>query len=366
MGVLDGQATAHDRWRPRPGRRVPGRNLTPNPAGRLLWSLLGLALSVVVVAGVLVGAVPLSPAQVGHVLLDRLTGAGPVDQLADRIVLQVRLPRVVTAVVAGAALAATGVVIQAVIRNPLGDPYVIGVTPGATLGAVAAIVSAAGLGAAGVSFAAFGGALLAFAAVLLLARRGPGGAGAGVVLAGVAIGYLLTAGTYFLQVMATPTQLQQTLFWTLGSVAGVGWTTLPLLALVTVVGCGWLLVRARMLDSLAGGPELARSQGIPVARFQVELMVVAAVMTGCVVAVVGGIGFVGLVVPHIARLLVGATHRVLLVGALLVGATFLPAADIVARTVLAPAEMPIGIVTAAVGAPLFIVQLLRSGRGGTA
>lgn len=338
---------------------VGRRTAHPRPS----WLVLGLALLAVVVAGMLLGSVPLAPAQVGTLLLDRLTGTAPVDQLADRIVLQVRLPRVVTAVVAGAALAVTGVVIQAVIRNPLGDPYVIGVTPGATLGAVAAIVSAAGLGAAGVSSAAFVGALLAFAAVLLLAQRGPGATGAGVVLAGVAIGYLLTAGTYFLQVTATPTQLQQTLFWTLGSVAGVGWTTLPLLTLVTVTGSGWLLVRARRLDALAGGSELARSQGIPVGRFQVELMVVAAVMTGCVVAVVGGIGFVGLVVPHVARLLVGSAHRVLLVGALLAGAVFLPAADLVARTVLAPAEMPIGIVTAAVGAPLFIVQLLRSRTG---
>lgn len=313
-------------------------------------------------AGVLAGSVAIPPSGVWHVLSAHLFGGGNADAVRDQIVWDVRLPRVLAGVVVGAVLAVTGVVIQAVVRNPLGDPYVIGVTPGASLGAMVAIVVGAGLGQAGVAAAAFVGAAVAFGAIVALARRGGGWAPGRVILSGVAIGYLLSAATYFLQVMATPAELQRALFWTLGSVAGVGWSTLPLLAVVTVAGSGWLLLRARWLDALASGPELARSQGVPVGRFQVELMGIAALMTASVVAVVGGIGFVGLVVPHAARFLVGAAHRRVLAASLLIGAAFLPAADIVARTVLAPTELPIGIVTAAVGAPLFVAQLSRTDR----
>lgn len=321
------------------------------------------ALALVAAAGVLVGQVSVAPDVVGQVVASRLLGAGPsASGVQEQIVWDVRVPRVLAGVVVGAGLAVTGVVIQAVVRNPLGDPYVIGVTPGASLGAVMAIVLGTGIGSLGVAAAAFAGALLAFAGIVALARRGRGWAPSRVILSGVAIGYLLSAATYFFQITATPAQLQRALFWTLGSVAGVDWTALPLLTAIVALGCGWLLLRARWLDALAAGPELARSQGVPVGRFQAELMAIAALVTACVVAVVGGIGFVGLVIPHVARMLVGAAHRRLIVASLLLGATFLPAADILARTALAPAELPIGIITAAVGAPLFIAQLARSDR----
>jgi len=323
----------------------------------------GAIVLLVTIAGVLVGQVAVPADAIGSIILSHLFGL-PLyaTEVQDQIVWDVRLPRVLAAVVVGAALAVTGVVIQAVVRNPLGDPYVIGVTPGASLGAVTAIVLGTGIGILGIVGSAFIGALVAFVVIVVLARRGGGWAPGRVILSGVAIGYLLSAATYFLQIMATPAQLQRALFWTLGSIAGVGWVALPLLTGITVVGCGWLLLRARWLDALASGPELARSQGIPVGRFQVELMVVAALITACVVAVVGGIGFVGLVIPHAARFLVGAAHRRVLVASLLLGAGFLPAADILARTVLAPTELPIGIITAAVGAPLFIAQLARTDR----
>ncbi len=330
---------------------------------RWVWWAAAVVVLTVAVLGVLIGSVPISLDSIARVAGAHLFGtAGPVDPVQNQIVWDVRLPRVLAGVLVGAALAVTGVVIQAVVRNPLGDPYVIGVTPGASLGAVAAIVVGAWASQFGIAAAAFAGALLAFAGIVALARRGRGWAPGRVILSGVAIGYLLSAGTYFLQVMATPTQLQQALFWTLGSVAGVGWSALPLLLVVSVAGSGWLLLRGRWLDALASGPELARSQGIPVGRFQAELMGIAALMTACVVAVVGGIGFVGLVIPHVARFLVGAGHRRVLAASLLLGAAFLPAADILARLILAPTELPIGIITAAVGAPLFIAQLARTDR----
>ncbi|MGB4777828.1 FecCD family ABC transporter permease [Microbacterium sp.] len=318
---------------------------------------------VVAVAGVLVGQVAVPLDEVSQVIATHLFGTTPdAGRMAEQIVWDVRLPRVLAGIVVGIALAVTGVVIQAVVRNPLGDAYVIGVTPGASLGAVAAIVLL-GAGSLGITTAAFTGAIAAFLVIIALARRGRGWMPGRVILSGVAIGYLLGAATYFLQIMATPTQLQRALFWTLGSVAGVGWDDLPPLVIVTALGCGWMLVRARWLDALAAGPELARSQGVPVGRFQLELMGIAALITACVVAAVGGIGFVGLVIPHAARFLVGAAHRRVLPASLLLGAAFLPAADILARTLLAPTELPIGIITAAVGAPLFIAQLARTDRG---
>lgn len=327
------------------------------------WIAAAVLLLVIALAGVLVGQVFIAPGAVGQIVASHLFGTpSAATGVQEQIVWDVRVPRVLAGIVVGSALAVTGVVIQAVVRNPLGDPYVIGVTPGASLGAVMAIVLGTGIGSLGVAAAAFAGALLAFAGIVALARRGRGWAPGRVILSGVAIGYLLSAATYFFQIMATPAQLQRALFWTLGSVAGVGWTALPMLTIVVAAGCGWLLLRARWLDALAAGPELARSQGVPVGRFQAELMVIAALVTACVVSVVGGIGFVGLVIPHVARLLVGAAHRRVLLASLLLGATFLPAADILARTLLAPAELPIGIITAAVGAPLFIAQLARTDR----
>lgn len=351
MTHSDAIARPTARARPRSGRRA------------WVWWAAAAAVLVVAALGVVIGSVAIPLGDITQVLAAHLFGAtAPADPVQNQIVWDVRLPRVLAGVLVGAALAVTGVVIQAVVRNPLGDPYVIGVTPGASLGAVAAIVLGAGLTQFGVAAAAFVGALVAFAGIVALARRGRGWAPGRVILSGVAIGYLLSAGTYFLQVMATPAQLQRALFWTLGSVAGVGWSALPLLVVVTVVGSAWLLLRGRWLDALASGPELARSQGIPVGRFQVELMCIAALMTACVVAVAGGIGFVGLVIPHAARFLVGAAHRRVLAASLLLGAAFLPAADILARVVLAPTELPIGIITAAVGAPLFIGQLARTDR----
>lgn len=327
-----------------------------------MWTGAGLLVVAVAVAGILVGQVTVPVGEVWQVLATHLFGARPSARgMAEQIVWEVRLPRVLGGIVVGIALAVTGVVIQAVVRNALGDAYVIGVTPGASLGAVAAIVLL-GAGSLGITAAAFAGAIAAFLVIIALARRGGGWAPGRVILSGVAIGYLLAAATYFLQIMATPTQLQRALFWTLGSVAGVGWEDLPLLTIVTVLGCGWMLLRARWLDALAASPELARSQGVPVGRFQLELMGIAALITACVVSIVGGIGFVGLVIPHAARFFVGASHRRVLLESLLLGAAFLPAVDILARTVLAPTELPIGIITAAVGAPLFIAQLARTDR----
>jgi iron complex transport system permease protein len=332
----------------------------PGPFAALCGGLVLLAV-VVVVAGVAVGAVPVAPGTVLDVVGHRLglAGAAP-DPVSDRIVWAARLPRVLLAVLVGAGLAVSGAVIQAVVRNPLGDPYLIGVVPGAGLGAVAVIVGGAAAGPT-LSLAAFAGALLAFLVTFLLGRRDGHWPPTRLVLAGVAVGYLVSAVTYFLQTIATPTQVTRILFWTLGSVAGAGWADLGLPAVVVVAATGWLLLQGRRLDALVNGTDVAASLGLAVGRFQLQLMVVVALLTGTLVAVSGGILFVGLVVPHVVRLLTGAGNRRVLIGSALVGAVFLPLADLVARTVRAPVELPIGIVTAVVGAPFFL-WLLRADR----
>lgn len=355
----------------------PGVTVTNRPAilgptfaapRRFAALIVGLLLGVLAVLtlSITVGSVPIPPGTVWAVVFGHLTGTGAAaDPATEQIVWTVRLPRALLGVLVGAALAVAGTVIQAVVRNPLGDPYLIGIVPGAGLGAVLVIVlGSATLGGVSLAGAAFIGAMAAFAATFALGRQGGRWPPTRLVLAGVAVGYLLSAGTYFLQIMATPTQVQRALFWSLGSVAGARWTDLPLLLAVVAGATAWLLTNALRLNALAGGTDLAGAQGVDVGRLQVTLMTLVALLTGAVVAVVGGIGFVGLIIPHVARLLVGADHRRVLMTSVLLGGIFLPLADIVARTVLAPAELPIGIVTAAIGAPFFIWLLFTLGRRG--
>jgi iron complex transport system permease protein len=316
---------------------------------------LVLVTFVCAVASVAIGSVGVPIPDVIRVVAAHL-GFGTADGAsADQIVWSVRVPRTILAIVAGGGLALTGAVIQAVVRNPLGDPSLIGVTPGASLGAVAVIVLGGGsVGTGSLAGAAFVGALATFGVVFLLGHSDGRWPPTRLILAGVAIGYLVSSMTYFLQTIATPNQVQRVLFWSLGSVGGADWGSLVIPTLVVVTGAVVVLGSGPALNALVGGDDLAASLGIDVPRLQVMLLLVVAAMTGSIVAVAGGIAFVGLVVPHVARLLVGADHRRMLVASLLLGAVFMMMADLVARTVRAPAELPIGVVTAAVGAPFFL------------
>lgn len=276
----------------------------------------------------------------------------------DQIVWELRLPRGLLAVVVGAGLA--GAVIQATVRNPLGDPYLLGIVPGASAGAVLVLVvgssSAAGFSLGG---AAFVGAMIAFVATFTLSRQGGRWPPTRLILAGVAVGYLMSSVTYYLESLADPNQLSGVLFWLLGSVSSARWPDLGLPSVVVVLSTAWLIVQGRQLNALASGEETAASLGIDVGRFQFLLMTITSLLTAAVVAVAGGVGFVGLMVPHVVRVLVGADHRRVLLASALLGGVFLLAADIAARTLQAPVELPIGVVTAAAGAPFFL-WLLRS------
>lgn len=335
-------------------------------AREFTWLVVVLSVLVVLafVASVSLGAVTIPLSSVWSSIASHLGfDSGAIDPVDDQIVWTVRVPRAILGILVGAGLAIAGVVIQAVVRNPLGDPYLIGIMPGASLGAVIVIVlGASAVGGLGLSAAAFIGAMLAFVVVFLLGRQNGGWPPARLVLAGVAVGYLLSSFTYFLQIVATPNQAQRVLFWSLGSIAGATWQDLPLLLAIVIVGSTFLAINGQRLNALSADTELTATLGVNVARFQLALMLVVAVVTGAIVAVAGGIGFVGLILPHVARLLVGADHRRVLIASLLLGGVFLPLADIAARLLRAPAELPIGVITAAVGAPFFLWLLVAGTR----
>ncbi|MEE1746486.1 MULTISPECIES: FecCD family ABC transporter permease [unclassified Streptomyces] len=311
-----------------------------------------------------IGAVNVPAGDVWTVLVHHATGRGAVDDIAlDQIVWQFRTPRVVLAAVVGAGLAVAGAVLQTLVSNPLADPTVLGCSHGASLGAVLVItLGGAGLGGLGVSGAAFVGALLAGLLVFALGQRRGRLAPTRLVLAGVAVGHVLLSATSFVQLRATPTELRGVMFWMLGSVSGARWSQLPAVTAVVAIGTALLASFGRRLNALLAGDESATSLGVDVHRTRAVLLVVAALLTGTVIAVAGGIGFVGLMIPHLVRLALGADHRRLLPLSALLGAVYLVLVDLLSRTVDRPNEMPLGILTALLGAPFFL-WLLRRNKG---
>ncbi|MCS0637583.1 iron ABC transporter permease [Streptomyces sp. LP05-1] len=309
-----------------------------------------------------VGAVTVPLGDVWRIVGHHLTGGGPAaDPVTDQIVWTFRAPRVVLAALAGAGLAVSGVVLQAVVANPLADPYVLGVSSGASLGAVLVITLTTGaLGGLGVSTAAFAGATGAVALVFLLGRRAGRLAPTRLVLSGVAVGYLFLAATSYLQLRATPTELRTVMFWMLGSVAGAKWEQLPLVTCVVLTGTAALVLFGRRLNALLVGDESAAALGVDTHRLRAALLLLASLLTGTVIAVAGGIGFVGLMIPHLVRLTSGADHRRLLPRSALAGAVYLVLVDLLSRTLDRPNELPLGILTALFGAPFFLWLLRRN------
>jgi iron complex transport system permease protein len=299
---------------------------------------------------------------VWRIILRHLTGGGTVaDPAIDQIDWNFRTPRVVLAALVGAGLAVAGVVLQAVVANPLADPYVLGVSSGASLGAVLVITLTSGaLGGLGVSSAAFLGAAAAAALVFLLGQKNGRLAPTRLVLSGVAVGYLFLAATSYLQLRATPTELRTVMFWMLGSVAGAQWDQLPVVTTVVLTTTVALTLFGRRLNALLVGDESATALGVDVHRLRAVLLALSSLVTGTVIAVAGGIGFVGLMIPHLVRLTTGADHRRLLPRAALVGAIYLVVVDLLSRTVDRPNELPLGILTAVFGAPFFLWLLRRN------
>ncbi|MCP2342403.1 FecCD family ABC transporter permease [Actinomadura rupiterrae] len=327
---------------------------------------LAVALVAVCVIAISLGSVTLPLGAVWRVIAAHLTGSGDTDPLRDQVVWDIRTPRVLVAALVGAGLSAAGVALQALVRNPLADPYVLGVSSGASLGAVlVAAVGAPALGGLGVTGAAFVSALLSVLLVYVLAQRGGRLLDSRLVLAGVAVGYLCQAATSYVQLQLDPSELQRLMFWLMGSIAGATWHDLRLPAAVIAACTAYLLLQARRLNALLAGDDAATALGTPVRTLRLALLAVASLLTATAVSVVGGIGFVGLMVPHAARFAVGADHRRVLPVATLLGAVFLVVVDLATRTVDRPNELPVGVFTTAIGVPFFL-WLLRRRTGGAA
>lgn len=329
-------------------------------------ALLALVVSMAVALGI--GAVRIPVDTVLEVVLRRLRlGDFDVTVLDDQIVWQLRMPRVLGAAAVGAGLAVCGAVLQSLTRNDLADPYLLGIASGATVGVVSVIVlgvSVGGLvGSAAITGAGFVGALGALLVVLALAAGHRGTLSpTRTVLAGVIVAQVCGAYVSLVVLMAgDESAARRVLAWTLGSLAGMRWESAVLVAVVAVVGTALAIAMAGALDAFAFGETAARSLGIHVERVRWTLLVGTALVTACLVAYAGAIGFVGLVVPHMVRALTGPAHRLLLPMSALVGALLLVWADTIARSLVDGHEIPVGVVTAVVGAPFFCWLLRRTG-----
>ncbi len=324
---------------------------------RWAWAL-GVTLAASVVLAITVGPADITPLDVWASVLHHLgLGDSPLSTLRDGIVWQLRLPRVLTAAAVGAGLAISGAVMQSVTRNPLADPYLLGLSAGASLGAVAVLLLGATLLLAP---AAFLGALGALLATLLIARASGPLSPARTVLAGVAVSAFAAALTSLVIFWtATGDSYREILGWLLGSLAGARWPAVAIaVAALIIVGIP-LALSGRALDAFAFGDTAAAALGVNVARTRWTMLIATALLTGAMVSVSGSIGFIGLVLPHAVRLVVGAGNRRVLPLSALLGAIVLVWADTAARSLFDPRELPVGIVTAIVGAPLFAALLLR-------
>lgn len=340
---------------------VLGRVAARPAPGAVPW-LLGGALAIMLAGSILaataIGSSGLGPAQVlqsiGHHLGLASTG---LPRLDDAIIWDIRLPRVITAAFVGAALALSGAVMQTLTRNPLADPYLLGLSSGAALGAVSVLLLGLGLV---LPLAAFLGAMLALAGALALTGRAASRGSTRIVLAGIAVAQICSAATSFVIFSAADgDSYREVLAWLMGSLGGADWASLAVAGPIIVAASLLLLGYARSLDAFVFGDQLAASLGIATGPTRLILLGLVALLTGSAVAISGAIGFLGLTLPHAARFLTGPAHGRLLPVLVPAGAIFLIWTDTAARTVLAPEEIPVGILTALIGAPVFCLLLWR-------
>ena len=330
---------------------------------RFGFTLLGLTVLVVFTAwtAVLMGPSHLGPSEVWSVLLGDSKNAPAID-----IVYAVRIPRVLLAILVGASLATSGVIFQALLRNPLADPYILGVSGGAALGAIAMLSLGAsfGFGYGAVPPAAFVGSLIAIGLLYLIAGGGSGLSATGLLLTGVVFNAFASAAIVFLASLAGMMQGSRVFLWLIGNLSAVRVDVIPWLGFFLAAGLACSLVLSRSLNLISLGEEAARQLGVNTERQRRWLLLSSSLMVGAAVSAAGLIGFVGLIIPHLLRLLLGPDHRLLLPASALGGAFFLLLCDTVARTLLDGRELPVGAFTALLGGPFFLYLLKRSGPGG--
>lgn len=325
----------------------------PHRRPAVLWMLTAIALVALVIASLAIGAVPLSPSAA----MQALSGHG--DSIAITIVRELRLPRVALAMLVGCALGSSGAALQGTLRNALAEPYLLGVSGGAAVGAV--IAMSLGISAAGVvPLIAFAGAIVAVLIVLALAAAAGGARDPRTLLmSGVIIGAFANAVILVLLADASPERVRGALWWMAGSLVDASWRSVLWLLMYVLLGVSLLIARGRLLDVLALGDESAAALGVDVGRATREIFLISALLAAASVASAGLIGFVGLVVPNIARAFGVVKHRALIATAAVGGATLMVLADLIARTVRAPVELPLGAITALVGVPVFLLRLRR-------
>jgi iron complex transport system permease protein len=337
-----------------------GRTGTKRAA--LVLLALAAALLAACVAGAAFGAVPVSISDVSGAVSATVRGVDLTP--AQALVMELRLPRVVLAALVGACLAGAGVLYQALFRNALADPYILGVSSGAGLGAALAF-AAGGAGAAALlapPLAAFVGALATILLVAALATRRGVMETLSLLLAGVAVSYTLAALTSFVLVVRRE-QMSRIVFWMMGGLQGATWAQVGVVGVMLVAGLAVPFIYARELNIMLLGDERAGELGVNVERVKRIILAAASLVVSAAVSVSGLIGFVGLMTPHAARLVLGPDHRLLLPASVLSGAIVMVLADLFARVVLAPVELPVGIVTALAGGPVFVWLLIRAQRG---
>lgn len=336
-------------------RRLPARTV-------LSFGVLLLALSFLVASAR--GAYAISPLELWNMLLDAM-GSNSQSSPAQMVFLNIRLPRLLMGVAAGAALGLSGALMQGLFRNPLADPGLVGVSSGAALAASATIVMGSlwfpdmprTLGSWTLVVTAFAGSLLVTAMVYVLSQQDGATRVGLMLLAGIAVNALAGAGLGYLTFLATDEQLRNIQFWLLGSLGGARWSAVALVGAVVTVSVAAGLALARPLNAIALGEAQAALLGVPVERVKRLAVLLTALAVGAVTATTGIIGFVGLVAPHCVRLIAGPDHRVVLPGSALLGAALVLVADSVARTIVKPAELPLGVLTALVGVPFFLLLL---------
>ncbi len=326
--------------------------LTPRRVFRvvLVLTLLLLAASV---AGISLGSVSIPFPRLLAILSGEATG------IERTILLDIRLPRVFLAIFVGAGLSVAGVVFQALLRNPLAEPYILGISSGGTVGALLALWAFAGVAAFAAPVAAFAGCLAVMALVFMLGHRHGELDTYALLLAGVMVGAFFNAMVLVGFSMANQ-DMRSAFLLLMGNLSGAGSGSLLLTGPLIIVVSFFVILRARDFNLIATGDETATQLGVDVRRFRRVSYVLASLVTGVAVSLSGIIGFVGLIIPHMCRMWLGPDHRLLLPASFLGGATFLVVADIISRTVISPAEIPVGAVTAAIGAPLFIYLLRKN------
>ncbi|MEX2416733.1 MAG: iron ABC transporter permease [Paenibacillaceae bacterium] len=321
--------------------------------------------------GLLVSSVTVPVPTIINIILQKSFGLGwkgDIPRNVEMIIWHIRFPRVLLALFIGAALSLAGAAFQGLLRNPLADPFTIGVSSGATLGAVSVLyfqINFLGLGTFSLPVVAILGGFVALMIVFGITRLSNRGmAVETIILAGIIISSFISAIVSLIIALSSQEDMRQILYWMMGSVGMRGWSHLELFMPFFLIGAAIVLMHHRELNALAVGEESAQHLGVDVKKRKIWILIGASLLTGSSVAVSGSIGFVGLVIPHLVRLLTGPNHRHVLPLSMLMGGAYLVLADLIARTIIAPKELPIGVITALIGAPVFAVLLMRRFRRG--